>query len=118
MAINYTWNVSTVDVKEIDSNADTVFNVHWRLNAEDDANTVKDMQGNDIPATASVYGTQTLDTSDLSDFTAFADLTASDVQGWVEAAMGEDEVQAKKDGLDSQINELLNPVVQTKTIGG
>ena len=118
MAINYTWNVSTVDVKEIDGNADTVFNVHWRLNAEDDANTVKDMQGNDIPATASVYGTQTLDTSDLSDFTAFADLTASDVQGWVEAAMGADEVQAKKDGLDAQIDELLNPVVQTKTIGG
>ena len=28
MAINYTWNVSTVDVKEIDGNADTVFNVH------------------------------------------------------------------------------------------
>jgi len=118
MAINYTWNVSTVDVKEIDSNADTVFNVHWRLNAEDDANTVKDMQGNDVPATSSVYGTQSLDTSDLSDFTAFADLTSSDVQGWVEAAMGEEEVTNMKAGLDAQIDELVNPVVQTKTIGG
>ncbi len=118
MAINYTWDCKTVDVKEIDSNADTVFLVHWRLNAEDDANTVKDIQGNDIPATASVYGTQPLNTEDLSNFTAFADLTASNVQGWVEAAMGADEVQAKKDGLDAQINELLNPVVQTKTIGG
>jgi len=118
MAINYTWDVKTVDVKEIDSNADTVFNVHWRLKAEDNANTVKDMQGNDIPATASVYGTQTLDTSDLSDFTAFADLTVSDVQGWVEAAMGEETVTNMKAGLDAQIDELLNPVVQTKTIGG
>ena len=118
MAINYTWDVKTVDVKEIDGNADTVFNVHWRLNAEDDANTVKDMQGNDIPATASVYGTQSLDTSDLSNFTAFADLTASDVQGWVEAAMGEEAVTNMKAGLDAQIDELLNPVVQTKTIGG
>ena len=63
MAINYTWDVKTVDVKEIDGKADTVFNVHWRLN-------------------------------------------------------GEDEVQAKKDILDAQINELLNPVVQTKTIEG
>jgi len=117
MAINYTWDVKTVDVKEIDSNADTVFNVHWRLNAEDDANTVKDMQGDDIPATATVYGTQTLDTSDLLDFTAFADLTASDVQGWVEAAMGEEAVTNMKVGLDTQIDELLNPVVQTKTIG-
>ena len=118
MAINYTWDCKTVDVKEIDSNADTVFNVHWRLNAEDDANTVKDIQGNDIPAIASVYGTQSLDTSDLSNFTAFADLTASDVQGWVEAAMGEEAVTNMKAGLDAQIDELLNPVVQTKTIGG
>ena len=117
MAINYTWDVSTVDVKEIDGNADTVFNVHWRLNAEDDANTVKDTQGNDVPATASVYGTQSLDTSDLSDFTAFADLTTSDVQGWVEAAMGADEVQAKKDGLDGIIAELVTPTVQTKQVG-
>ena len=117
MAINYTWDVKTVDVKEIDGNADTVFNVHWRLNAEDDANTVKDMQGNDVPAIASVYGTQTLDTSDLSDFTAFADLTASDVQGWVEAAMGEEAVTNMKAGLDAQIGELVNPVVQTKQVG-
>lgn len=117
MAINYTWDVKTVDVKEIDGNADTVFNVHWRLNAEDDANTVKDMQGNDVPATATVYGTQTLDTSDLSDFIAFEDLTASDVQGWVEAALGEEEITNMKTGLDAQIDELINPVVQTKTIG-
>lgn len=118
MAINYTWDVKTVDTKTIDSNTDTVFNVHWRLTAEDDVNTVEDMDGNNVPATATVYGTQELDTSDLSDFTAFADLTVSDVQGWVEAAMGADEVQAKKDSLDFQINELVNPVVQTKTIGG
>jgi len=113
MAINYTWNVSTVDVKEIDSNADTVFNVHWRLTGTDDANN--DADGN--PQAATVYGTQPLDTSDLSDFTAFADLTASDVQGWVEAAMGADEVQAKKDGLDATIAELVTPTVQTKQVG-
>ena len=46
MAINYTWDVSTVDVKEIDGNADTVFNVHWRLTGTDDTNTVEDSQGN------------------------------------------------------------------------
>ena len=117
MAINYTWNVSTVDVKEIDGKADTVFNVHWRLTGTDDANTVKDMSDNDIAAAATVYGTQPLDTSDLSDFTAFADLTVSDVQGWVEAAMGEEKVQAKKDSLDAIIAELVTPTVQTKQVG-
>jgi hypothetical protein len=117
MAINYTWDVSTVDVKEIDGNADTVFNVHWRLTGTDDANTVKDMSDNDIAAAATVYGTVVLDTEDLSDFIAFADLTVSDVQGWVEAAMGEEEVQAKKDSLDKIIAELVTPIVQTKQVG-
>tara|TARA_B100000902_G_scaffold343739_1_gene348616 strand:+ start:36 stop:377 length:342 start_codon:yes stop_codon:yes gene_type:complete len=113
MAINYTWNVSTVDVKEIDSNADTVFNVHWRLTGTDDANN--DADGN--PQAATVYGTQSLDTSDLSDFTAFADLTASDVQGWVEAAMGEDKITEMKANLDATIAELVTPTVQTKQVG-
>ena len=107
MAINYTWNVSTVDVKEIDGNADTVFNVHWRLTGTDDAND----------ESATVYGTQSLDTSDLSDFTAFADLTVSDVQGWVEAAMGEDEITDMKANLDATIAELVTPTVQTKQVG-
>ena len=113
MAINYTWNVSTVDVKEIDGNADTVFNVHWRLTGTDDANN--DADGN--PQAATVYGTQSLDTSDLSDFTAFADLTASDVQGWVEAAMGEDKITEMKANLDATIAELVTPTVQTKQVG-
>ena len=113
MAINYTWDVSTVDVKEIDGNADTVFNVHWRLTGTDDANN--DADGN--PQAATVYGTQELDTSDLSDFTAFADLTVSDVQGWVEAAMGADIVQAKKNSIDAIIAELVTPTVQTKQVG-
>ncbi len=107
MAINYTWNVSTVDVKEIDGNADTVFNVHWRLTGTDDAND----------ESATVYGTVGLDTEDLSDFIAFADLTVSDVQGWVEEAMGEEAVTNMKAGLDAQIEELVNPVVQTKQVG-
>ena len=117
MAINYTWDVSTVDVKQIDGNADTVFNVHWRLTGTDDANTVKDMSDNDIAAAATVYGSIGLDTEDLSDFITFADLTVSDVQGWVEAAMGEEEVQAKKDSLDATIAELVTPTVQTKQVG-
>ena len=106
MAINYTWNCKTVDVKTIDGNEDTVFNVHWRLTGEDNANN-----------SSGVYGTQSLDTSDLSDFTAFADLTTNDVQGWVEASMGADRITEIKSNLDAQIDELINPVVQTKTIG-
>ena len=117
MAISYKWDVKTVDTKTIDSNADTVFNVHWRLTAIDDTNTVSDGLGGTVNASATVYGTQSLDTSDLSSFTTFADLTVSDVQGWVETAMTADTVTEMKAGLDANIAELVTPAQETKTIG-
>ena len=114
MAISYTWDVSTVDTYPTkDSKSDVVHNVHWRLTATDDTN--KDSEGNNW--TADVYGSQAVDTSDLSSFTAFADLTASDVQGWVEAALGADEVTAMKAGLDANIAKKVTPTSVTKTIG-
>ena len=114
MAISYSWDVSKVDTYPThNSQSDVVYNVHWRLTAEDDAN--QDSDGNNHKAT--VYGTQSVDTSDLSSFTAFADLSASDVQGWVETAMGADAVQSLKDGLDAQIAAKINPTSVTKTIG-
>ena len=114
MAIAYTWDVSTVDTYPTkDSKSDVVHNVHWRLKATDDTN--KDSDGNNW--TADVYGSQVVDTSDLSSFTAFADLTAGDVQGWVEAALGADEVTEMKAGLDANIAAKITPTSVTKTIG-
>tara|TARA_Y100001973_G_C4988060_1_gene227529 strand:+ start:166 stop:510 length:345 start_codon:yes stop_codon:yes gene_type:complete len=114
MAIGYTWDVSTVDTYPTkDSKSDVVYNVHWRLTATDDTN--KDSDGNNWDATS--YGSQGVDTSDLSSFIAFADLKASDVQGWVEAALGADEVTAMKAALDAQIAEKITPTSVTKTIG-
>ena len=114
MAINYAWDVSTVDTYPTkDSNADVVYNVHWRLTATDDTN--KDSDGNNWTATS--YGSQGLDTDSISSFVAFADLDAAKVQSWVEAALGADEVTALKAGLDAQIAEKITPTSVTKTIG-
>ena len=114
MANTYTWDCKTVDVyPTLDSNADVVYNVHWRLTAEDDAN--QDADGNNWTATS--YGTCGLDTSDISSFTAFADLEASDVQAWVEEVFGADDVAAKKAALDAKIALLITPTSVTKTIG-
>lgn len=122
MAITYEWDVKTCDTypsytdsqDPTNTESDVVYNVHWRLTAEDDAN--QDAEGNNI--TATVYGSQGLDVSDLGTFTAWADLTSSDVQGWVEAAIGADEVTAMKAGLDAQITEIVTPTSVTKIIGG
>ena len=114
MAISYAWDVKTVDTYPTkDSKSDVVYNVHWRLTATDDTNN--DADGNSL--TATVYGSQGLDTSDLSSFTAFADLTASDVQGWVETALTADTVNDMKDNLDSIIEKLVTPTSVQKTIG-
>ncbi len=114
MAINYTWNVSTVDTyPTLDGNTDVVYNVHWRLTAEDDAN--QDADGNNWRASS--YGTQALDTADISSFTSFASLDSAKVQGWVEAALTSDTVTSMKTGLDAQIALLITPTSVTKTIG-
>ena len=114
MAIGYTWDVSRVDTYPTkDSKSDVVYNVHWRLTATDDTN--KDSEGNNW--TATVYGTQSLDTSDLSSFTAFESLDAAKVQGWVETAMTVDTVKELKAGLDANIAGKITPTSVTKTIG-
>ena len=114
MAISYAWDVSTCDTFPTKSGkSNVVHNVHWRLTATDDTNN--DANGN--PQTASVYGAQSLDTSDLSTFTNWSSLDTAKVQGWVEAALGSDEVTALKTGLDAQIAEKVTPTSVTKTLG-
>ena len=112
MSISYEWNVNTVDVYPTDEgHSNVIYNVHWRLNATD---TQVDAEGN--PYTASVYGTQSLDTSDLSNFTNFDSVTSSQVQGWVESAMGAEEVQSLKDSLDANIAGQITPTSISKTL--
>ena len=122
MAISYLWDVKQVDTypshtdsqDPANTESDVVYNVHWRLTGEDDANN--DSDGN--PQRGEVYGSIGLDVSDLSSFTSFADLAVADVQAWVEAAMGADQVQAYKDDIDAQIAEKINPSSVSRVIGG
>jgi len=112
MAISYEWDVNTVDVYPSEGDyTDVIYNVHWRLNAID---TQVDTEGS--PYTASVYAAQVLNTSDLSDFIDFDSVTAAQVQGWVESAMGEEKVQSYKDSLDANIAGQINPTSETKTL--
>ena len=121
MAISYEWDVKNVDTypshtdnqDPANTESDVIYNVHWRLNGEDDANN--DADGN--PQTGSVYGSVGLSVEDLSGFTAFASVTLADVQGWVETALGSDEVTALKAGIDAQIAEKITPTSESKVIG-
>ena len=113
MAISYAWDVSTCDTYPSKSGkSNVVHNVHWRLTATDDTN--KDSDGN--PQTSKIYGTQSLDTSDLSSFINWSSLKTSDVQGWVETALGSDKVTAMKATLDAEIAAKVTPTSVTKTL--
>ena len=113
MAISYTWDVSTCEVYPAKSGkSNVVHNVHWRLTGSDDSNN--DAEGN--PQAATVYGSQSLDTSDLSSFINWSSLQASDVQGWVEAALGSDEVSTLKAGIDASIAKKISPTSVTKIL--
>ena len=113
MAISYKWNCKKCDTyPSKGGKSNVVHNVHWRLVATDDTN--KDVDG--YFQTVEVYGEQSLDTSDLSSFKNWSSLTNSDVQGWVESALGSNTVTDMKARLDAEIAEKVSPTSVTKIL--
>jgi len=112
MPNTYTWDCRTVDTypshtdeqDPANTESDVVYNVHWRLTGSDDTNS------------ATVIGTQTLSTDDLSTFTSFDSVTHQNMIDWTKAAMGTERVSELESNLDSQLTELANPSSVTRTI--
>lgn len=100
MATEYTWSIAQLDCyPEHEGHTDVVFTAHWRLT------------GVDGEYTGSVYGTVGLTLDPDADFVAFADLTETQVIGWVHGAMGEEAVAAHEANVAAQIEALINPPV-------
>ena len=71
-------------------------------------------EGDDaVTYSASSIGTVGLDAPDSEDFTAYADITEADVQGWVEAKIGADRLAEIEASLDAQIAEQKTPTKGT-----
>ena len=110
MANTYSWDCRTVDAypTHTDENGVTesqvVYNVHYRVTGTDGTNS------------ATVIGTQTIETADLSSFTAFESVTHDTMVAWTKGAMGAERVSEIEASLDSQIVELATPTSVTKTI--
>ena len=117
MAISYVWDCKKHErYPSYGGKSNVVYRVHWTLTATDDSNTEKDVLGNDMQTQARAKGAQDLDISDLSSFKNWSTLTSSDLQGWVETAMGEDEVSALKSKLDGKIAEKNTPTSELKIL--
>ena len=94
-----TWTVNNLDFhKSHGGKTDVVFNIHW--NCED-----KDSNGN----SGRCYGTIGISTDDLSSFTAYSDVTETQVVGWAKAALGSDEIASIEANVAGQIAEQATP---------
>jgi len=108
MAITYTWDTKTVDTYPTKSGeSDVIFKVYWKLKGVDDTEEKNSYTRG---------GAVDIDTSDLSSFTAFADVTESNVNSWVEAILGAEQVASIKSNIDAGIAEQITPTVVRKYI--
>jgi hypothetical protein len=96
----YTWKIEQlVCIPSIDGQTNVVSMVHWRIKATDGANN------------AEVYGSQLLNFDAKSAFINYADLTKDVVVGWVQEAMGIDDVTRLQEALNKRLESLANPPV-------
>jgi len=98
MPNTYTWTVdsmSTMPTPELDF----VVNILWTLTGTDGTNT------------AISGGSTRLTQVEGDDFTPYADLTETQVLGWVQDDLGEEGVGNFKENLDGQINSMATPPI-------
>jgi len=108
----YNWDCKTVDVHPSEGGqTNVIYNVHWRVEGTSDA-----LDANDNAYTATSIGTQHLEFTSGSAFTAFDDLAHATIINWVKAGMGEAQVNLIHGGIDSQISEFQTPTSVTLTV--
>lgn len=102
MTITNTWNVVQMDAyPEYEGETDVVFTVHWTLT------------GTDGTYVGSVYGSTGVSLDEGAAFTPYADLTLAQVVGWVQAALGPEQVASFEANVAQQIADQINPPVVT-----
>lgn len=102
MPITNIWAVVQMDAyPEADGETDVVFNVHWTLT------------GTDGTYSGNVYGSQAVTTDPDTPFTQYADLSKVQVIGWVQNAMGAEQVASYEANVAAQIADQMDPPVVT-----
>lgn len=102
MAITYNWIISSMDVVPADNQLSNVVKViYWSLVASDDINTAR------------INSTVELDHANPENFTAFDNLTESQVVEWVEGIIDVDNIKVK---LAAELNALSNPPVVSRQV--
>lgn len=102
MSNTYSWQFESFDVyPTYGAFTEVVQSIHWILIADDGSGH-----------TAKAYGEDLAGPPDPDSFTPYRDLTATIVQGWVEAILGS-ELDSVKAYLDSRIAEQVSPTTES-----
>lgn len=100
MATTITWTVEQMDCyPTAEGETDVVFTVHWRCH------------GFDGDYVAALYGAEAVTYAAGEPFTPYADLTQDQVIGWVQDAMGPEQVASIEANVGQQIQDQINPPV-------
>ena len=104
--ITFIWNCGTVDIYPSESGlSDVIYNVHWIVSGVDDlGNTVDNI------------GTQILDTSNITNFISFVDLTYDQITSWTKSAMGQEQIDLIEEDIAIKLGKISNPTSVTVTI--
>ena len=110
--ITFNWDCTTVEVMLTEGNLNNVvYNVEWILTGISDQ---LDAEGE--PYTAFLDGEKRLDTSNITEFIPFNDLTNAIVTQWVKDAMGPSQVSILESNIRNNIEAQINPVTATMKI--
>jgi len=102
----YTWNVKSVNVLDKGDNTNVITSINWILTGiEGDHQVVRS-------------GVQALDTSNISSFTSFSDLTEEQVIGWLETAMGSEKINKIKLDINNEIDSKISEITTTMLFMG
>ena len=108
MAITYSWKIDTVgSLSTKDGKSDVIKYVDIFLKGVDDTEDQN---------TVSSYHRVPFDTSDLSSFIEFSDVTESNVFSWVESTIGTDKFDEWKQDIEKLIQEKVTPKIVNKQL--
>ena len=102
MAITNVWSVVQLNCyPELDGETDVVFTCHWVLSATDGTYA------------GSVYGSVGVTLDPDAPFVPYASLTEAQVIGWVQDALGAEQVASYEANVAQQIADQIDPPVVT-----
>lgn len=102
MTITNTWTVVQMNCyPKVNGETDVVFTVHWTLSATDGTYN------------GGAYGSVAMTLNPDEPFIPYADLTEAEVIGWVQSALGAEQVAEYEAAVAQQLEAQINPPVIT-----